>query len=116
MGGQARREDRGVGLKRARSNRGGGIVADRHEFLRNERRSHDTCSPGVTSGGVQCFACRGTRHDGVPGDLILFNPDESHAHLTRAFTHALPIRAIFTRRFKGAFGMPPGAWLAQMRM
>jgi AraC-like DNA-binding protein len=43
-----------------------------------ERHSHDTFSIGVTTGGVQRFDCRGARHDSVPGDVILFNPDEMH--------------------------------------
>lgn len=43
-----------------------------------ERHSHDTYAIGVTTGGVQRFDCRGTRHDGVPGDVILFNPDQAH--------------------------------------
>ncbi len=43
-----------------------------------ERHSHDTFSIGVTTGGVQRFDCRGARHDSVPGDIILFNPDEMH--------------------------------------
>jgi AraC-like DNA-binding protein len=43
-----------------------------------ERHSHDTFSIGATTGGVQRFDCRGARHDSVPGDVILFNPDEPH--------------------------------------
>jgi AraC-like DNA-binding protein len=43
-----------------------------------ERHSHDTFSIGVTTGGVQRFDCRGARHDSVPGDVVLFNPDEMH--------------------------------------
>jgi AraC-like DNA-binding protein len=57
-----------------------------------ERHSHDTYSIGITTGGVQRFTCRGARHDGVPGDLILFNPDEPHdgrAGIDEGFRYAM---------------------------
>jgi AraC-like DNA-binding protein len=57
-----------------------------------ERHSHDTYSIGVTTGGVQRFTCRGARHDGMPGDLILFNPDEPHdgrAGVDEGFRYAM---------------------------
>jgi AraC-like DNA-binding protein/quercetin dioxygenase-like cupin family protein len=57
-----------------------------------ERHSHDTYAIGVTTGGVQRFTCRGARHDGVPGDLILFNPDEPHdgrAGVDEGFRYAM---------------------------
>lgn len=47
----------------------------RHAF---ERHSHDTYSIGATRSGVQTFTCRATRYASVPGDVILFNPDEPH--------------------------------------
>jgi AraC-like DNA-binding protein len=43
-----------------------------------ERHSHDTFSIGLTHSGVQSFHCGGTLHSSLPGDLILFNPDEPH--------------------------------------
>ncbi len=46
-----------------------------HSF---ERHSHATYSIGLTHEGVQTFRCGGTRHASLPGDLILFNPDEPH--------------------------------------
>jgi AraC-like DNA-binding protein len=47
----------------------------RHAF---ERHSHDTYSIGATRSGIQTFTCRSTRYASVPGDVILFNPDEPH--------------------------------------
>ena len=47
----------------------------RHTF---ERHSHDTYSIGCTRTGVQTFHCGGTLHASLPGDIILFNPDEAH--------------------------------------
>lgn len=47
----------------------------RHTF---ERHSHATFSIGCTRSGVQTFHCGGTLHASLPGDLILFNPDEAH--------------------------------------
>jgi AraC-like DNA-binding protein len=47
----------------------------RHTF---ERHSHDTYSIGCTRSGVQTFHCGGTLHASLPGDLVLFNPDEAH--------------------------------------
>jgi AraC-like DNA-binding protein len=43
-----------------------------------ERHSHETYSIGLTHSGVQTFHCRGSLHASLPGDLILFNPDEAH--------------------------------------
>lgn len=43
-----------------------------------ERHSHETYSIGLTHAGVQTFTCAGTRHASLPGDLILFNPDQAH--------------------------------------
>lgn len=43
-----------------------------------ERHSHETYSIGLTHSGVQAFRCAGTLHASLPGDLILFNPDEAH--------------------------------------
>lgn len=43
-----------------------------------ERHSHETYSIGLTHSGVQTFHCAGTLHASLPGDLILFNPDEAH--------------------------------------
>lgn len=47
----------------------------RHTF---ERHSHETYSIGLTHSGVQTFHCGGSLHASLPGDLILFNPDEAH--------------------------------------
>lgn len=47
----------------------------RHAF---ERHSHETYSIGLTHSGVQTFHCGGSLHASLPGDLILFNPDEAH--------------------------------------
>lgn len=46
-----------------------------HSF---ERHSHETYSIGVTASGVQTFHCGGSLHASLPGDVILFNPDEPH--------------------------------------
>ena len=43
-----------------------------------ERHSHPTYSIGLTHSGVQTFHCGGALHASLPGDLILFNPDEAH--------------------------------------
>lgn len=43
-----------------------------------ERHSHETFSIGLTHSGVQTFHCGGSLHASLPGDLILFNPDEAH--------------------------------------
>lgn len=43
-----------------------------------ERHSHETYSIGLTHSGVQTFHCAGSLHASLPGDLILFNPDEAH--------------------------------------
>jgi AraC-like DNA-binding protein len=43
-----------------------------------ERHSHETYSIGLTHAGVQTFNCGGTFHASLPGDLILFNPDQAH--------------------------------------
>jgi AraC-like DNA-binding protein len=43
-----------------------------------DRHSHDTYSIGLTHAGVQTFNCGGTFHASLPGDLILFNPDQAH--------------------------------------
>jgi hypothetical protein len=43
-----------------------------------ERHSHETYSIGLTVSGVQTFHCGGSLHASLPGDLILFNPDEAH--------------------------------------
>lgn len=43
-----------------------------------ERHSHETYSIGLTHAGVQTFNCGGTLHASLPGDLILFNPDQAH--------------------------------------
>lgn len=48
---------------------------DTHRF---ERHSHDTFSIGLTTSGVQAFHCGGSLHASLPGDLILFNPDQAH--------------------------------------
>lgn len=46
-----------------------------HSF---ERHSHETYSVGLTTSGVQTFQCNGALHASLPGDLILFNPDQAH--------------------------------------
>lgn len=43
-----------------------------------ERHSHETYSIGLTHSGVQTFHCGGELHASLPGDLILFNPDQAH--------------------------------------
>jgi len=43
-----------------------------------ERHSHAQYAIGVTHSGVQTFHCRGAAHASLPGDLLLFNPDEAH--------------------------------------
>lgn len=43
-----------------------------------ERHSHEGYAVGVTTHGVQRFRCKGRRYDSLPGDLVLFNPDEDH--------------------------------------
>lgn len=43
-----------------------------------ERHSHETYSLGVTGSGVQTFNCGGILHASLPGDVMLFNPDEPH--------------------------------------
>jgi len=43
-----------------------------------ERHSHDCFTIGVTAGGIQRFRCKGQRHDSLPGEVVLFNPDEDH--------------------------------------
>lgn len=46
-----------------------------HSF---ERHSHETWSIGVTRSGVQTFNCGGALHASLPGDVMLFNPDQPH--------------------------------------
>ncbi len=48
---------------------------DTHRF---ERHSHEFYSVGLTTSGVQSFRCGGGLHHGLPGDFILFNPDQAH--------------------------------------
>jgi AraC-like DNA-binding protein len=43
-----------------------------------ERHSHETYSIGLTHTGVQTFHCAGSLCASLPGDLILFNPDQAH--------------------------------------
>jgi len=43
-----------------------------------ERHSHETYSIGLTRTGVQTFNCAGSLRASLPGDLILFNPDQAH--------------------------------------
>lgn len=43
-----------------------------------ERHSHESYCVAVTLAGVQTFHCRGGLHVSLPGDVILFNPDEAH--------------------------------------
>jgi AraC-like DNA-binding protein len=43
-----------------------------------DRHSHETYSIGLTHAGVQTFNCAGAFHASLPGDLILFNPDQAH--------------------------------------
>ena len=43
-----------------------------------ERHSHDCFTIGVTAQGIQRFRCKGRRHDSLPGEVVLFNPDEEH--------------------------------------
>lgn len=43
-----------------------------------ERHSHETYSIGLTHSGVQTFHSGGELHASLPGDLILFNPDQAH--------------------------------------
>jgi AraC-like DNA-binding protein len=43
-----------------------------------ERHSHDCFTVGVTAQGIQRFRCKGARHDSLPGEIVLFNPDEDH--------------------------------------
>jgi len=47
----------------------------RHVF---ERHSHAEYAIGLTHSGVQTFHCRGAAHASLPGDVLLFNPDEAH--------------------------------------
>jgi len=47
----------------------------RHVF---ERHSHEGYAIGVTHSGVQTFTCRGSAHASLPGDVLMFNPDEAH--------------------------------------
>lgn len=57
-----------------------GVTVMRAHFTDHtfERHSHDTYSLGVTGSGVQTFNCGGTLHASLPGDVMLFNPDEPH--------------------------------------
>jgi len=43
-----------------------------------ERHSHDCYAIGVTTHGVQRFACKGRQYDSQAGDFVLFNPDDDH--------------------------------------
>ncbi|MDB5873741.1 MAG: transcriptional regulator, AraC family-like protein [Ramlibacter sp.] len=43
-----------------------------------DRHSHETYSIGLTHAGVQAFNCGGSLHASLPGNLILFNPDQAH--------------------------------------
>ena len=43
-----------------------------------ERHSHPEYAIGLTHSGVQTFHCRGGAHASLPGDVLLFNPDEAH--------------------------------------
>lgn len=46
-----------------------------HSFARH---SHDGFAIGVTTHGIQRFRCKGRQHDSLPGDFVLFNPDDDH--------------------------------------
>ncbi|UXH78553.1 AraC family transcriptional regulator [Roseateles amylovorans] len=46
-----------------------------HRF---ERHSHERFSIALTTSGVQSFHCGGALRVSLPGDLILFNPDQAH--------------------------------------
>lgn len=48
---------------------------DTHRF---ERHSHEFFSIGLTTAGVQSFRSGGRLYSGLPGDFILFNPDQAH--------------------------------------
>lgn len=58
----------------------GGVTLMHAHFTEHsfERHSHGTYAIGVTLCGVQTYNCRGERHASLPGDVILFNPDEPH--------------------------------------
>jgi AraC-like DNA-binding protein len=43
-----------------------------------ERHSHEGFALGVTTYGIQRFRCKGRQYDSLPGDLVLFNPDDDH--------------------------------------
>jgi len=57
-----------------------GVTLMRAQFTDHafERHSHDCFTIGVTAAGIQRFRCKGQRHDSLPGELVLFNPDEDH--------------------------------------
>lgn len=57
-----------------------GITQMRAHFAthRFERHSHEFFSIGLTTSGVQSFRSGGTSYSGLPGDFILFNPDQAH--------------------------------------
>jgi AraC-like DNA-binding protein len=42
------------------------------------RHAHEEVAMGVTLDGVQEFSCNGEQFSSLPGDIILFNPDEAH--------------------------------------
>ena len=57
-----------------------GITLMRASFADHafERHSHDGFALGTTTYGIQRFRCKGRHHDSLPGDFVLFNPDEDH--------------------------------------
>lgn len=58
----------------------GGVTLMQASFADHafERHSHDCFAIGTTTHGIQRFRCKGRRHDSLPGDFVLFNPDEDH--------------------------------------
>lgn len=57
-----------------------GVTLMRADFSDHvfERHSHDCFVIGTTTHGIQRFRCKGRQYDSLPGDFVLFNPDDDH--------------------------------------
>jgi len=57
-----------------------GVTLMRADFSDHvfERHSHDCFVIGTTTHGIQRFRCKDRQYDSLPGDFVLFNPDDDH--------------------------------------
>lgn len=76
----AAHEDHGDDWARFRPSVVAGVTLMQAHFTHHvfERHSHPEFAVGVTFSGVQTFHHRGAAHASLPGDVMMFNPDEAH--------------------------------------